>query len=585
MEKNSSNKDIMHDSGRSIITEFSGRTIEENMLLEKNTNNKHKKYEEIYKNIEEDIYWGLGIENELYLEFDNKIKVTKKFLLNNRRRERYSVDYFLSYKKELLDILFKDYLELYKDDYINVPLLINSHSFLNTDSSNNSQKLYTKLCEPNPKFNGKTLLESIIENNNKIKESYNKEWLFDGDTIEFTTINFYKTKLENVIKELNLFKQKFIINLQNYQIKNNLFTKYGSIKFMEKNHPFAIHLTNINNIAMFNNGTLHYNITLPTLLKNKKIVDFEKFTNIHKKAIKMIQWFEPFLITVYNTIEPFYILKKTNSNNIKSIIPIIPCSSQRCVISRYIGIGTYDSDKMERGKILTIPITNFENLPIGENWWYNKFHENSIYNKLENIGLDINFNKHYNHGIELRFFDNIFDEKLLKESFEFIIYLMDYLLDKYDSTESENNILNPIYNNLWNNFLIDAITNGRRNILSIDLICFYEKLLDIDIQNTVSLKNINNIYYYIYYYSVKKYNKILKLNNNLCKVTPIGKFSKLTLITKTIDYIELKSKFEHFNIKFEDILEENIINNQDIKKSTEIKDNKNKFNLCYSWCS
>ena len=126
MAKNSNNKDILHNSEKSFLTEISCKIMEENMLLEKNINNKHKKYEEIYKNIEEEIYWGLGIENELYLEFDNKIKVTKKFLLNNRRRERYSVDYFLSYKKELLDILFKDYLELYKDDNITIPLLINS---------------------------------------------------------------------------------------------------------------------------------------------------------------------------------------------------------------------------------------------------------------------------------------------------------------------------------------------------------------------------------------------------------------------------------------------------------------------------
>jgi histidyl-tRNA synthetase len=27
--------------------------------------------------------------------------------------------------------------------------------------------------------------------------------------------------------------------------------------------------------------------------------------------------------------------------------------------------------------------------------------------KLDKIGLDINFNKHYNHGIEIRFFDHI----------------------------------------------------------------------------------------------------------------------------------------------------------------------------------
>lgn len=53
---------------------------------------------------------------------------------------------------------------------------------------------------------------------------------------------------------------------------------------METNNPFAIYMTNINNISMFNNGTLHYNITLPTKLNNKcNIENSEKFINDHKK--------------------------------------------------------------------------------------------------------------------------------------------------------------------------------------------------------------------------------------------------------------------------------------------------------------
>jgi hypothetical protein len=65
---------------------------------------------------------------------------------------------------------------------------------------------------------------------------------------------------------------------------------------------------------------------------------------------------------------------------------------------------------MEKGKILNISTNKFNGY---ENWWYNKIHENSIYNKLDNIGLDINFNKQFNHGIEIRFFDHIQNKKLL----------------------------------------------------------------------------------------------------------------------------------------------------------------------------
>ena len=72
---------------------------------------------------------------------------------------------------------------------------------------------------------------------------------------------------------------------------------------------------------------------------------------------------------------------------------------------------------MEVGKILT---TSVENLEINnlEYWWYNKYYENNGYNKLKEIGYDINFNKHYNHGIEIRFLDHITEDKKIFESFD-----------------------------------------------------------------------------------------------------------------------------------------------------------------------
>ena len=53
---------------------------------------------------------------------------------------------------------------------------------------------------------------------------------------------------------------------------------------------------------------------------------------------------------------------------------------------------------------------------------FNKYYEDNAYTKLNDIGLDINFNKHYNHGIEIRFLDHINDNKKIYESFEFIIF-------------------------------------------------------------------------------------------------------------------------------------------------------------------
>ncbi len=56
--------------------------------------NKHKKYAPLYK--PNDVYWGLGIECEAYIETDAET-VTGDFF-KNQKQERYSVDYFKSYK-------------------------------------------------------------------------------------------------------------------------------------------------------------------------------------------------------------------------------------------------------------------------------------------------------------------------------------------------------------------------------------------------------------------------------------------------------------------------------------------------------
>ena len=46
---------------------------------------KHKIYEEQYQ--KNSLYWGLGIENEIYLEFDKKKRFTKEDFIMNQKRE------------------------------------------------------------------------------------------------------------------------------------------------------------------------------------------------------------------------------------------------------------------------------------------------------------------------------------------------------------------------------------------------------------------------------------------------------------------------------------------------------------------
>lgn len=482
---------------------------------------KHEKYLKLYKSSE--VFWGLGIENEFYLECASRPSISNDFFNNNHQRERYSVNYYSNYDQELKTEAFK----YTNHTFVDIPYLINSHSFTDADINSNhktlayvkkqidkSSKTNNKLrvldtSKTNPEFNGKTLGEEIFKSNEYLRNNFNKTWLYDGDTFEITTLNFYKTDVHQMIGELVQYKQDFIDNIQKFQTETKLFESCGQIKIMEKNYPFALHMTNPNNIGIFNNGTLHYNLTLPTELdSNKLIKNPEQFTEEHKQAIKIIQWFEPILVSIYGT--PDYFSQLSNyPNAIK-----FSGASQRCAVSRYISLGTYDTDQMQPGKILLTPLTNFPDY-----FWYNQYHENSAYNKLEKIGLDVNFNKHYNHGIELRFFDHISDPKLIFESFEFIIYLIDLAFE--NSIDMEN----PIKNKLWNKLVSNVMTHGKNyNLTDEELTCF-ELMLGL----RFSSSNIVHVYNQILAHLKSKFEFVIA-----DKKISIGKFSKHVLMPEKI---------------------------------------------------
>lgn len=443
---------------------------------------KHQKYKSHY-GINE-IFYGIGVENEVYLEFENGIDVKKANFLNNRKRERYSVDYNTNYNQEKI----ANFLKLYADKYgdtIKVPLLINSHSFTHTDCENNPKTLYTKLCEPNPKFLGQTLIDKISETNEYLKSQRDMSYTFDGDTIEFMTLDFYNTNINNVISELKSHKSNFLDNLNDSFRKNNIFSQYGKVNIMSNNYPFATYMTNIKNVNMFNNGTYHINITLPTLLnKFGKVVNPEKFAKQHKDYIKYIQFMEPLLISVFGSPDVF---SKIDTES------VVSSSSQRCTVSRYIGVGTYDTDKMITGKILSIDIAELE-CSKNDYWWYNKFHQNSAYVKLDKIGLDINFNKHFNHGIEIRFFDHITDDDTLKNVLKFLIYLADFILDK-EKSDIVANVPNPIYDMEWNNVTEKCMRYGSSFALNESSVNMYSKIFGFQIKSSV----VSNIYTEIYH--------------------------------------------------------------------------------------
>jgi len=444
----------------------------------KNSLEKHYKYESIYK--KNTIYWGLGIENELYLQFDKEIEFSHDKFLNNHRRERYSVDYFTNYKPEIIN----QFLPLVPYNH-KLPLILNSHSFSKTDRFNNPRSTYAKNPELNPNFT-KTLWEFVEENNEYIKENFNKSFVFDGDTIELITLNFFNVTLDNLIDEYLLTKNNFIENIREVFDKNGIFEEYGRVGYMMSNHPFAVHMTNMNNMTMFNNGTLHFNGTLPTKLGiDGKIEDKDNFLEIHRNYIKVIQFLEPLFLCIYGQPDPLSFLPNQQ-------LKFSACS-QRNAVSRYIGVGTYDSDTMKPGKILTEPA---DNLTVAKEsyGWYNKYYHYCGYNRLDQLGMDINFNKHYNHGVEVRIFEHLTDVEQIKDICKMLIYLGDFSL--------ENEIKeNPIKLELWNDVVIRCMNFGRKAEFSDKELDLYKKIFKHNFCST----SAQNLYFEIFQFLQNRY--------------------------------------------------------------------------------
>lgn len=430
----------------------------------KNSSDKHEKYKSCYGTNE--LYWGIGIENGLYLEFEKKSEKHMKIFLNSHKKERYSEDYYKNYLEEHVDcgFLYKSFS--YSGEF---PTLMNSHSMTKTDRMNQSKTLYTKLCEQNPKFCGETLWDVVSLKNEYLRENFQKKFTFDGDTIDIITQNFYNAKNIDVMKEYKKSKKDFITNLRHVFSENSIFLEHGEIGFIKDNHPFAIYLTNENNIGIFNHGTLHFNITLPTQLQeDSKISDKDTFIRIHKNYIKLIQFIEPFFLAKYGSPDHF------SMNPCENALLFSACS-QRCAVSRCIGIGTYDTDNMKIGSLLQDNTSTFY-VATQEYGWYNQYYKKCAYTKADKMGYDINFNKHYNHGVEIRFFDHIPDDDKISEVLEHLIYLGDWAL--------ENNVFeNPIKNKHWNGLVVKCMKYGKKVQLNYEELELYNTIFDTKFKN------------------------------------------------------------------------------------------------------
>lgn len=487
---------------------------------------KHKKYAEQYgKNT---TYWGLGLEHEVYLECEKRATISMFDFLTKWTKEQYSINYFSNYKPSFVKYamyeMAKEYENRYKIDTIDIPILLKSHSFTKMDSSGEHETVCSKDasgCISNVQFSGKTFLDILAEIDPEyfLKEE-NERWMFDGDTIEFFTRRFYNATLSDILRELAETKREFEQRLNRALDNGQMFQEYGPIRIMKTNHPFATYMSNLENIAMFNNGTLHFNLTLPTELDERgEIKDWPKFEEQHRRAIRLIQWLEPIILAVYGSPDPFSKLNKRPFNRAFS------AASQRCAISRYIGIGTYDSDNMPKGKILVKSVEEIypEQDPETDtvNSWYREYYRDNGYTALSEIGMDINFNKHYCHGIEIRFLDHIDDPKDLEKVCQFFIYLMDHVLDQ---DFLDNPIENPAKSQLWHTLVLNVMREGKTYVCTDEEYKWCCQLLSASLIKTGSVKDL---YEYLFCFLENRYQK-----------EKMGGFSSFVLPKHSTDHLD-----------------------------------------------
>lgn len=373
---------------------------------------KHRAYQASYQS--NDTYWGIGLEQETYLETNKLKQVTSRELKENKEPERYSVRYYDVYESSLWEKTMDDLFS--PDAKLLLPILINSHTFQKTDLAGEHPHTTDRLLKVNPKFEGKTFHEWAMEQNPDVfRDQYENTFTFDGDAIEFKTQHFYKATVKQALQELNVIKKEWMRALNSLP-RDGFLKLYAPFQFAGQNYPFATYLTNLKHNAMFHNGTIHINLTLPTKLNaNGHIVDKPLFVRQHQALARAIQWLSPLLVASYGTPDPLCESKQYGSH--------YAAGSQRVAVSRYTGLGTYDTDTMEEGVVLTKKREQLVDLQ-----WYEAFHRYANYTYFQEIGMDLNFHKYDGHGLEIRFLESMPMEQL-EELLTFLPYLADFSLE------------------------------------------------------------------------------------------------------------------------------------------------------------
>jgi hypothetical protein len=347
------------------------------------------------------LFWGLGIENETYL-MQSHLLPASQFRKLIPKRERYSVNYFNNFKPESFSSTLNTLRSL---DSLTYPVYINSHTFKSTDLRLQHRTFYDEEVRPNPSFT-ESIHDILMRENAYYQKVYDQSFVFDGDSIEFITQNFYNATVEKCVNELIQIKRDFQREVFPFFKEKGL----GTVQFPDHNYGLVTMLSTFKrNLLVCNNGTHHLNITLPTLLKNGLIVDKNAFARTHLTYINCIQMIEPLFVACYGT-----------PDFLSMIDPAYSMGSLRVSLSRYISLQTFNTSSPINGKLLLMP------KPADTAYWYNQL-KDSPYLINQTIGYDINFNKFKNHGVEIRFFE-WFPEEYLIDVANFFILLAQHSL-------------------------------------------------------------------------------------------------------------------------------------------------------------
>lgn len=370
---------------------------------------KHSRYADQYRRF--GYFWGLGIEHETYLATSQTRRVTE-FTAANMKPERYSVSYYKNYRTDALQAALAATLrDASGSRALTVPILMNCHSFTDCDVFGEHATTHERVPKPNPKYRGELMFDWMCKYSDWLREENGRVFMWDGDTVEFMTQRFYCARVEDVLRELREGEARFVAEMARMP-RTGVLAAYAPLRIAApQNEPWATYLTNPRGVAMFNNGTIHVNVTLPTRLDwtGQRPLWTRDFVDRHRWLARLVQWWEPLWIAAYGSPDPFAALGQSAG---------AAAGSQRLAVSRYIGLGTYDTVTMRAGKLLQLPRADVGPLP-----WY-RTGSATMYAPLDVIGLDINFNKHWAHGLELRFFDQM-PEAALRSILLDLVVLMD----------------------------------------------------------------------------------------------------------------------------------------------------------------